>query len=163
MSYKSENDENDEPGKLTVSTASRPGPHRWKPGQSGNPRGAPRKGNALAQAIRWKADPNELVDIALDLARNGEAESTRMQALTWLRDSGYLRPAERHELIARTDRGDLDDDDLALDGLSLDQLLALQAARAAFDTARARILDGAIDVPALPSGLKPGGVPTTNH
>jgi len=163
MSFKSEQENDDDPGKLQPSGASRPGPHRWRKGESGNPRGQPRKGSALAQAIRWKVDPNELIDIALDLARHGEAESTRMQALTWIRDSGYLRPAERHELIARTDRGDLDDDDLALDGLSLDQLHALHAARVAFDAARARILDGAIDVPALPAPSGTGALPAAHE
>lgn len=72
--------------------------HRWKPGESGNPKGRPRKGNALSEAIRWKCDPNELVDIALTIARTSKLESIRLQALQWLRDSGYTRPEQRHAL-----------------------------------------------------------------
>lgn len=74
-----------------------PTPASWRPGQSGNPRGRPRKGNALAEAVRSRVEPDELIAIALDLARSGESESTRLQALAWLRDSGYVKPAERHE------------------------------------------------------------------
>lgn len=75
-----------------------PTPGSWRPGISGNPKGRPRKGNALTESIQAGVDPDELRDIALQLARNGATESTRIAALNWLRDSGYTRPAERHEV-----------------------------------------------------------------
>ena len=76
--------------------------HRWRPGQSGNPRGRPRSGNALAEAVRAGVEPAELVAIAVDLARHAESDATRLQAIGWLRDSGYNKPAERHEVLTAT-------------------------------------------------------------
>ena len=40
-------------------------------GTSGNPKGRPRKGNALTESIQAGCDVDELRDLALDLARNG--------------------------------------------------------------------------------------------
>lgn len=113
------------------------GPHRWRPGQSGNPRGRPRKGSALTDAIQAKVDTAELVDIALQLARSGEAESTRLQALAWLRDSGYTRPAEKHEHVVGASDDDLDED---LDGLTIDQLRELHDAELEFEDRRRAIV-----------------------
>jgi hypothetical protein len=115
-----------------------PTPASWRPGQSGNPRGRPPKGNALTEAVRAKVDTAELVDIALDLARNGEAESTRLQALAWLRDSGYTRPAERHEVgpVGATDAHD----DVDYDALSVDQLRELDRAEREYEARRAAVL-----------------------
>lgn len=150
-----------------------PTPASWRPGQSGNPKGRPRKGNALTEAVRHDAEPHELVAIALDLARNGESESTRLQALAWLRDSGYTRPAEKHEVTTGT-RDDLDDE-RELEQLSTKQLHELYAAERAFEEQRARILDTAIDAEivepeppeqlTLPASSSVGldGVPTTNR
>jgi hypothetical protein len=104
------------------------GPHRWRPGESGNPKGRPPKGSALTDAIRAKVDPDELVEIALHLARNGEVESTWLGALNWLRDSGYTRPAEKHE-IAMGAADDVVDEDLS--ALSVEQLRDLESKRAA--------------------------------
>jgi len=119
-------------------------PHRWQPGTSGNPRGRPPKGSALTDAIRAKVDPAELVAIALDLARSGENESTRIAALAWLRDSGYTKPAERHEIAP----GSCDDaDDADLDGLSVAQLRALHEAERFYEERRALILADAAPRP----------------
>jgi Family of unknown function (DUF5681) len=102
-----------------------PTPASWKPGQSGNPKGRPRKGNALTEAIREAADPEELAAIALRLAREGESETTVLQALCWLRDSGYTRPADRLEVGPP---GTLaDDDPIDYDALSLEQIEELEA------------------------------------
>lgn len=95
-----------------------PTPASWKPGQSGNPRGRPPKGSALTDAIRAKVDPDELVSIALELARGAENEGTRIAALAWLRDSGYVKPAERHE---HGGAGSFDDEE-DYSHLSLDEL-----------------------------------------
>ena len=98
-----------------------PTPGSWRPGISGNPKGRPPKGSALSDAIRAKVDTGELVDIALALARSGESESTRIAALGWLRDSGYVKPAERHEHVMSA--GDDAEEDLSR--LSIEELRAL--------------------------------------
>lgn len=116
-----------------------PTPGSWRAGTSGNPRGRPPKGSALTDAIRAKCNPAELVDIALALARNGEAESTRLQALAWLRDSGYTRPAERHEIAQGSAEDDGDED---LGALSVDQLRALHAAELEHEDRRRVIFAG---------------------
>lgn len=118
-----------------------PTPASWRPGQSGNPKGRPRKGNALTEAVRESAEPHELVAIALELARNGESESTRLQALAWLRDSGYTRPAERHEVAAVAA-----DDDSDLDGLTVEQLRELHEAEVAHERHRLAITGRVLDV-----------------
>ncbi|MCW5803461.1 MAG: hypothetical protein KIT31_13840 [Deltaproteobacteria bacterium] len=116
-------------------------PHRWKPGQSGNPKGRPPKGSALAEAIRRRVDPDELAQIALGLARSGESESTRIAALNWLATAGYVKPAERHEIaVARA--GDDDDFERSLDGLSLEQLEQLEQLERHLEERRAEIIAG---------------------
>ncbi len=103
-------------------------PASWAPGRSGNPKGRPPKGSALTDAIRDKVDPVELIDIALELARSGEAESTRLGALAWLRDSGYTRPAEKHEHAMSTP--EQDDDGLeSLTDAELDELARVTSER----------------------------------
>jgi hypothetical protein len=99
-----------------------PTPASWKPGTSGNPLGRPRKGTALTESIRAGCDPNELRDIALRLARDGKSESTQIAALNWLRDSGFTRPAEKHEIGPP---GSSEQEDGLPDGLTLDELREL--------------------------------------
>lgn len=65
----------------------------WKPGQSGNPHGRPRCGMALAEAIRSRIDPHQVVDL---VQRHLEDEAIpiadRLQVvLPWMH-SGFLRP-----------------------------------------------------------------------
>lgn len=91
-----------EPSNEQTAVISAPKPVRGRPfppGVSGNPNGRPRKLEALADAVRRRSDPDELADIAIAIAKDPkQAASVRLQALQWLRDSGYARPAERHEL-----------------------------------------------------------------
>ena len=44
-------------------------PHRWKKGEVANPKGRPRVGTALAETIRERADPHEMFEIAMAIAR----------------------------------------------------------------------------------------------
>lgn len=124
----------------------------WKPGQSGNPKGRPPTGHALITAIREKCDPAELVDIALTLARSG-AESTKLGALNWLRDSGFARPAEKHELAVSQLDGDQDEDLSMLSTVQLRELAELESKRAAILARR----------PELPTtaGCEPGNADGT--
>ena len=94
----------------------------WRKGESGNPGGRPRSAFALTTYIRETVDPAELVTIALTIARTAPQESVKLQALQWLRDSGFVRPAERHEVVA----GLADDDAEDYTGLSLEQLAELE-------------------------------------
>lgn len=65
----------------------------WQPGQSGNPKGRPRTGHALAEAIRAKVDPVELAEIALGIARDaGEQAKDRLTAVKFLADHGWSKP-----------------------------------------------------------------------
>lgn len=83
-------------------------PHRWRKGESGNPRGRPPTGMALAERIRERVDLDELIDIALEIARgkgiqigldeNGDPmiaiprPSDRLAAIGFLCDRGYPKP-----------------------------------------------------------------------
>ena len=95
----------------------------WLPGASGNPKGRPPKGSALAEAIRSKCDPTELASIALQIARTDASNSVRVQALQFLAASGYVRPEQRYELRAGVADDDEGDD---LTALSVTQLEALR-------------------------------------
>lgn len=122
-----------------------PTPGSWRPGQSGNPRGRPGKATSLTDAIRRGVDVDELVGIALDLARTATSEGTRIAALGWLRDSGFVKPAERHELaLGRLD----DEDDRDLDALDAGQLRELLEAEREFELRRAAIMASAGMLPA---------------
>lgn len=72
----------------------RPGPHRWrKGGPSPNPKGRPRVGLALADAIRRRMSPDTLIDLALRLAGDETVSvADRVAALLPLYDRGYVRP-----------------------------------------------------------------------
>lgn len=95
---------------------------------------------ALAEAVREDADPHELTSIALRIAR-GDDDARAMVALQWLRDSGYVKPAERHEFTtAAPDDGDED-----LDHLSVDQLREL----AELDRRRDELLGSGVQDPTV--------------
>lgn len=81
---------------------------KWKKGQSGNPKGRPRSPYALANKIRDQVDPDELIALALSIAR-GEPQSIevgegqpipcevpttkdRLAAMKFLADRGYVAP-----------------------------------------------------------------------
>lgn len=98
-----------------------PSPASWKPGQSGNPKGRPRKGDALSEAIREHVNPTELIEVARGIMEDEDAnQSVRLQAAQFLAERGYRRPVEQHEhgpIGASDDDGDAD-----LEGLTPDEL-----------------------------------------
>jgi hypothetical protein len=76
-----------------------PTPGSWRPGQSGNSAGRPRRGDALAEAIRERVSPDELIAVARSIIDDAKAPpSVRLQAAQFLAERGYSRPAERTEL-----------------------------------------------------------------
>lgn len=50
--------------------------------------------------IRRDVDPAELVRVALQLARKGKTEATRLAALAWLSSNGFVRPPELHGIVS---------------------------------------------------------------
>jgi hypothetical protein len=51
---------------------------RWTKGQSGNPRGRPRRGYTFTDALRAKGTPEELAEVAWKAARKGEPWAIQM-------------------------------------------------------------------------------------
>ncbi len=72
--------------------------YRWKKGQSGNPRGRPPTGLAMAEYIRAKVRPRELVDKLLDIIRNSKDEGNRIKAANTLMERGWVKPPQQYEL-----------------------------------------------------------------
>lgn len=121
----------------------------WQPGQSGNPKGRPRKGDALAEAIREHVPPGALIAVAIRVIEDPKsAPSVRLQAAQFLAERGYTKPVERHELAV----GNVINDEPDLSGLSLDQLVELEQ----LEARRAELLAGAdntvAETPELPAG-----------
>jgi hypothetical protein len=80
----------------------RGGNPNWRKGKSGNPKGRPRTGLALAERIRERLDP----DMILDLAARVAADETipvdkRLDALLRLAVLGYVRPPTGVAIDAR--------------------------------------------------------------
>lgn len=124
----------------------KPTPGSWTPGRSGNPKGRPGRASSLTDAIRSKVDPNELLEIALTIARTSEDEKTRLAAIQWLRDSGFTKPAEKHEhAMGAPD----EDEDLDIDALTIDQIRELHTAELEFDARRNAIVNAPGAVPML--------------
>lgn len=108
----------------------------WQPGQSGNPKGRPRREDALAEAIREHVPPGALIAVAIRVIDDPKsAPSVRLQAAQFLAERGYTKPVERHEVAV----GQAVTDDQDLSGLTLEQLHELEqleARRAAILSAR---------------------------
>jgi len=62
---------------------------KWKPGESGNPNGRPKKGETLTDALRELTDKEELAQKLLELAREGN-----LNALRYIYDRIDGRPVE---------------------------------------------------------------------
>jgi hypothetical protein len=96
---------------------------KWPKGVSGNPKGRPRSGLSLAERIREKVDPDELIDIALEIARGNDVivrdkdgsvildgdgmpiirapePKDRINALNFLAERGWIKPPVQLELDA---------------------------------------------------------------
>jgi len=100
---------------------------RFRPGQSGNPKGRPPGGTSLAERIRAKCGDNgdAYVDILHDIAIN-EDEPTRFRidAVKILLDRGFGKPPQ--EINITSGVASMSDDELdALPQATRDKLLAL--------------------------------------
>jgi hypothetical protein len=67
----------------------KPPPTAWKSGQSGNPKGRPKSGESLSEAVRAHVTPKALIDRMKWLADNAESEMVRFHAVNWLADRGH--------------------------------------------------------------------------
>lgn len=61
----------------------------WKAGQSGNPKGRPKSGEALSEVLREAVSAKALLDRMKWLADNAESETVRYHALSWLAERGW--------------------------------------------------------------------------
>jgi hypothetical protein len=66
----------------------------WKKGQSGNPKGRPKSGNSLSDAIRRKVDPDMLIDKLLDILDGTPNDATKLRAIELLGERGWKKPAQ---------------------------------------------------------------------
>lgn len=90
---------------------------RFVKGQpTANPKGRPRTGHALAEAIRSCVDPLELAEIAIGIARATENEPKyRLTAVKFLADHGWSKPVVEVEQVRQPlDFSRLTDDQIAL-------------------------------------------------
>jgi hypothetical protein len=116
-----------------------------KGGPSPNPRGRPRSGNALAEAIRLHVEPRALIAVAARIIEDEKAPaSVKLQAAQFLAERGFVRPEQRHELVV----GASDPDDEDLSACTLDELHELEQ----LERRRTQILEAAADRMALPAG-----------
>lgn len=58
-------------------------------GQSGNPAGRPKVGLTLAEAMRKRFPPDEIVKMAADLALQSADDKVRLSALQFIADRAY--------------------------------------------------------------------------
>lgn len=89
----------------------RPGNPRWvKGGPSPNPKGRPRTGDSLAEAIRVEVDPRALARRVYSLAMGVDPagnplmidHTTSLRAADWLANHGYVKPAQRVEVTTNS-------------------------------------------------------------
>ena len=74
-------------------------PHAWRPGESGNPAGRPKRTpdeKALIEACRQKAP--EAMKVLVQLMKSADRDSVRLQAALAVLERGYGRPLQRQEL-----------------------------------------------------------------
>lgn len=61
----------------------------WKSGESGNPGGRPKTGDAFGELVRkQKGLPKKLLQVSLDLLDSTD-ESVRLKAVVFLKESGW--------------------------------------------------------------------------
>lgn len=99
----------------------RPNRTSWKAGQSGNPKGRPKSGEALSEVLRSEISPLGILKRMQALADNAQSETVRYHALAWLAERGWGKaPLEvnfnQHNPYASR-----------LKGLTVEQLEALAA------------------------------------
>ena len=113
---------------------------RWKPGQSGNPHGRPRRGNTFTEALRAKGTPEELAELVWQKARSGEP---------WALQLIYSRCEPQATRLSISTEANPDGYDLSrLSDTELDQFI--QLAMRARSASIAAITDGGEGAPALP-------------
>lgn len=62
---------------------------QWEPGESGNPQGRPKKGEALTDVLRSKVDKETIAEKLIELAMSGD-----VQALKYVYDRVDGKPVE---------------------------------------------------------------------
>jgi len=86
-----------------------PTPASWKPGQSGNPRGRPRSGLALAERIRERMSPDELIDLVTTALADPKIDIEKRVSLAMqLASYGYSKPPAGLDLNVSNTSDELD-------------------------------------------------------
>lgn len=79
-----------------------PTPSSWKPGQSGNPGGRPRRAMAFADRVRERIDPDKVIDLALRVAEDERlTPQERLRELWPLIDRGFVKPPTHLDTTVR--------------------------------------------------------------
>ena len=111
-----------------------------------NPRGRPKSGASLAEAVRSRFPVDRIVSLIEDLAEHGEPDSVRLAAAQMLAERGHGKVTDRLEV----GRAEPDEPEVDLSLLSDDQireLIALEDRRTALLAgAGARALPPMVDV-----------------
>ena len=70
-----------------------PTPTSWKPGQSGNPAGRPKRLEAFADRVRERVEPNLVIELAMAVAEDKSMPAAQRLAALWpLVDRGWAKP-----------------------------------------------------------------------
>lgn len=84
----------------------------WKKGESGNPKGRPRSGNSLAEAIRRLVDPDDVAKELWAIAQTSPSDQTRLRAMEIVLGFGYKKPAQVLEVGPADPFEDMSEDEL---------------------------------------------------
>jgi hypothetical protein len=76
---------------------------RWQKGRSGNPKGRPRTGLALAEAIREKVPPAQIIERAVKILESDD-DAAAMTAARFLAEFGFIKPPQQLEIDAALSR-----------------------------------------------------------
>lgn len=84
----------------------------WKKGETGNPKGRPRSGNALTEAIRRKVNVDDFLDDLIRIAKESPSDQTRLRAMEILSSLGWKKPAQVVEVGPSDPYEDYTEDEL---------------------------------------------------
>ena len=108
---------------------------QWKPGQSGNPSGRPKKSSEMKDLERLcRESADEALALLVDTIRNPDADHRlRLQAAREVLDRGFGKPVDRSAVLNLNGSGD------QAGTMTRDQLIAIAAG--AFEAPAGQVLE----------------------